>query len=207
MNTLILAFALLLSPIQSSPQPQSQTIQHLDFQLTDLNKVSVSPITSISEDGGLELKDLFITLNGYTRNLELDYSHFDHLVNEFTPGELTWEKSIMLETSFILPLTAHRQHITMKGVTRITNFVDRNNFQVESELIEVKGVNKSVLWIHLLLELHLVLLIVAIITILNLKAKPTKLSTRMMIIIPAIGPLAFSIYWILSVKRMKLAKS
>ncbi len=36
-------------------------------------------------------------------------------------------------------------------------------------------------------ELHLILLIGAIITILNLKAKPTKLSTTMVINIPAIG--------------------
>ncbi|WP_305981945.1 hypothetical protein [Roseivirga thermotolerans] len=114
MNTLFLAFALLLFPIQNSSQPSFQTAKRLDFKLTDLNKVSVTPITSISESGSLELRDLFITLNEYTQNLELDYSHFDHLVNEFTPGELSWKKSIKLETNNILPFTAHRQSITIK---------------------------------------------------------------------------------------------
>lgn len=207
MNTLILAIALLLSPIQDSSAPDFQTVQSLSFQLTDLNKVSVTPITSISESGGIELKDLFITLNGYTRNLELDYNHFEHLVNEFTPGQLTWEKTVMLETSYILPYTAHRQRITLKGITRITDFVDHDNFQVESQLIEVKGINKPVLWVHLFLELHLALLIGAIITLFVLKAKPAKPWTTIMVFIPVFGPISFMAYLISTFKKVSLAKS
>lgn len=207
MNTLLLAFAIFLSTFQSSPEAQIQTTELLEFKLTDLNKVSVTPIISISEGRGLEMKDLFINLNGYRHNLELEYAHFDQVVNEFNPGELTWKKSIMLETSFILPYTAHRQHITIEGVTRITNLVDRSNFQVESQLTQIKGVNKTILWIHLLLELHVILLIAAVITLLILRAKPTKFWAAFLILTPVLGPISLFTYTISAHKRLGLAKS
>ncbi|HEY9116634.1 MAG TPA: hypothetical protein VIN11_02345, partial [Roseivirga sp.] len=156
--------------------------------ITSVNHLEVKPILAISPQNGIEVDYLIVSLNGFIHNLEIIDNHeSDFLSNQERNESIIWKKNVTIETQFLLPFLIYSQSVSITGRTKLLNFVDTQNFQLESEIVEVSGLKKSVFWVHLFSEIHLLLLIVYIVIILIRRIKPSREELFLAIFIPTLG--------------------
>ena len=181
---------IIFSTIPAKGQGNSKFVSatSLDVKITSVNHLEVKPILAISSQNGIEVDYLIVSLNGFVHNLEIIDNHkSDFLSNQEGNGSIVWKKNVTIETQFLLPFLIYSQSVSITGRTKLLNFVDTQNFQLESEIVEVSGLKKSVFWVHLFSEIHLLLLIVYIVIILIRRIKPSREELIMAIFIPTLG--------------------
>ena len=208
MKTLLLIFQLLslitFQPFKTTGQliPQSQ-----DISMSLVTDLSVILIVEVTVDGNIEIDNMLVNLNKFHHNLEITDKESYLKQNQSELGELIWEKTIYCKTRFILPFLNHVQPINIKGKTKLLNFKDPNNLELKSEIIRVEGINKPIIYSHLILELHLLLIIISLAMILVQRNKISSFWAKMIILCPVIGPISFGFQSMLEHRIHKTSKA
>lgn len=169
------------------------TAQGLDVSISPVSELVIVPIVEVSEEGNIQIDRVLVNLKKFNHNLKIIDSKNELIQNQFELGEIIWEKTVLCETSFLLPFLNHVQPINIKGRTKINDFKDLNNLSLKSEIISVEGINRPIIWSHLILEFHLLLIIFTIAIILVKRIKLSSFWAKMIILFPVIGPISFGI--------------
>lgn len=191
----MLKYLILLITISALPAKSQVNSKYViatcqDIKITPVNHLEVRPILAISSQNEIEVDNLIVSFNGFVHNLEIiDNDKRDFLSNQEDNGSMVWKKNITIDTQFLLPFLKYSQSVSITGRTQLLNFVDSQNFQLKSEIVEVSGLKKSVFWVHLFSEIHLLFLIACIAIILSRRLKPSSEELILAIFIPTLGPM------------------
>ena len=194
MNTLALIFQLvffLALPITKEANPF--TAQSLNVSLSPVSELAIVPIVEVTDEGLIQIDEVLINLKKFNHHLKITDSKRHLIRNRLESGDIIWEKTVECEARFVLPFLKHVQPIHIKGRTKINDFKDLNNLSLESEIISVEGINRPIIWSHLILEFHLLLIIFTIAIILVKRIKLSSFWAKMIILFPVIGPISFGI--------------